>query len=179
MNNFFEIFDLKFHLLFLASGIISIGFGKFAKLRLSASESYSISMPLSWTEKPTLWFKFLIVEDGLFLSAQIGIAIFSSIAYSWWFGLILLVEQMLIVGILLGLIQGIISPYNSAWTSVKSIGLIIDVFLFLFYLNSLEYSVDIFGISFPFWVFMLAFALPRGIFGIISFVRDLLTGNKY
>ncbi len=170
MNTFFEIFNWQFHLLFLASANIGTGFGKFAKLRLAGG---------IWTG--TLWFKFLIVEEGLFFSAQIGIAIFSSIAYSWWFGLIILIEQLLVGGLILGVIQGTLKlTYGSyRWVSIKTIGVIVDAFLFVFYINNLEYSVDLFGISFPFWVFMLAFALPRGIFGIITFITDLLTGNKY
>lgn len=165
MTSYFDLLPIQFHLLLFFS--LSIGYGfrnRFAKERLNPKPFES---PSIWfKKKPSLWFLFLVIEEELFFVSLLGLTLVLFFISKWWFGLIFLIEMLLVAGIITGLFTKYINVPIS-WITKKSLSLISDILVFCLVFRHFPYYTKFFSFEIPIW-------LPIAIFGTFAVLKSLL-----
>jgi hypothetical protein len=170
MMEYINLLTSKFHLLLLFSLTVGVGFSAYARARLNPS----FDSPLSWKQdNPSIWFRFLILEEGFFYSSMVGLGIILIIQFKWWFGLIFLFEYILLPGIILGLSKSIFPVrYPDRWLLRKSISFLFsDIAVYYLIFSYLPFAIKVFSYEIPVWTFIVvagSFSLFKFIFSIIK-----------
>jgi uncharacterized protein YneF (UPF0154 family) len=166
IDSFLSIYNVTYIIITVVSIGIGTGFGIFAKKRLDETV-YS-----PWSSTPPLYFRLLILEEGIYGRLFSIIAILSAIVFKWWY-VIAFILIYILAGLFCGTFEGIYQRLtkqrlHEKWTVLKILALPLDFLMIKYVLNVLPNQIEIFGLNISTNVILLVSAIILAVPALIA-----------
>lgn len=177
ITTFLDTYNTVFIIIAIVSIGIGIGFGKFAKMRLNPT----MGSPTIWYERPPFYFRFLMLEEGLYGNIFWIVSILSAFVFKWWY-VIAFILLYFLAAIFCGLFEGLYQRFTKQrlygkWTFLKVLSLPLDFMVIKYVLEKLPNQIEIFGMNVSSYIILF---LPAIILALPVFLAEIgnLVSNK-